>query len=148
MRPLANKNASQCVERLLLRSCNAALGRLVNGRCGPFVLIDTRGGFRTLAASAKVPCQTGKSGHSSPSRPKPTCCAAHQGRLCAESGLCKVGGDARGGGRDQPRADLCTWRRGWPTPAPFADGSNTCRVEDAVGAKRKGHSPGNRHSSR
>ncbi len=28
------------------------------------------------------------------SQPKPTCCTAHQGRLCAESRLCKVSGSA------------------------------------------------------
>ncbi len=50
------------------------------------------GGFRTLAASAKVPCQTGKSGHPSPGREKPTCCAAHQGQQSAGSALCKFGG--------------------------------------------------------
>ncbi|MFC6252748.1 hypothetical protein ACFP4H_22610, partial [Pseudophaeobacter arcticus] len=31
---MANKNAAQCVERLLRGSCNAALGSLANGFCG------------------------------------------------------------------------------------------------------------------
>ncbi len=48
------------------------------------------GGNRTLAASAKVLCQNCKSGHSSRSRPKPPCCAAHQGPLCADSALFKI----------------------------------------------------------
>ncbi len=48
----------------------------VEVRNGPFASVDTKGGFRTLAASAKVPCQTGKSCHSSPGRVKPTCRAA------------------------------------------------------------------------
>ena len=48
------------------------------------------GGFRTFAVSAKVPCQIGKSGHSSPGRAKPTCCAAHQGQQSAVCVLCKV----------------------------------------------------------
>ncbi len=51
---------------------------------------DTQGGELPFAASAKVPRQTGKSGHSSASRPKPTRYAVHRGRLCAESEVCKV----------------------------------------------------------
>lgn len=35
--PLANKNAAQCVERLLRGSCGAALGHLAKGGRGPFV---------------------------------------------------------------------------------------------------------------
>ena len=45
---------------------------------------------RTLAASAKVLRQNYESGHSNCSRPKPPCCTAHQGRLCAGRRLCKV----------------------------------------------------------
>ena len=48
-------------------------------------------GNQTLAASARVLRQNGKSGPSSHCRPKPTCCTAHLGRLCAGSALCKLG---------------------------------------------------------
>ncbi|PRZ42910.1 hypothetical protein CLV89_1319 [Tritonibacter scottomollicae] len=72
----------------------------------------TGGGERTLAASAKVPRQAGKSGHSSPRRAKPTCCAAHQRQQSADSDLCKVGGSG------DMASDPCRMRKrkSWPSP--------------------------------
>ena len=58
--------------------------------CCATARIEKPSGFRTLAASAKVLCQNCISGHSSRSRPKTPCCAAHQGRLCAGSGVCNA----------------------------------------------------------
>jgi hypothetical protein len=52
-RPLVNKNAAQCIERPLRGSCDAATDHLANGRFGPFASIDTKGGNRSFAASAR-----------------------------------------------------------------------------------------------
>ncbi|WP_299928503.1 hypothetical protein [uncultured Pelagimonas sp.] len=89
-RPPTHQNAAQCVERQLWESRNAVSRHPVKVGSGPFMSIDTKGGFRSLAAAEQASGKISGSSRSKLNLLGLRCCAGHQRQQNADCYLCKI----------------------------------------------------------